>query len=164
MLIIKRCLCKTIIIILCLAFLLPSGPKPILAKTVKHGILKENETWDGEIRLIGDVVIPKDKSLKIKANTILLYEQSDIKNYGKDNKLPELVVYGNLELEEPKDSIRSFDLMKIDNKTKIIQVTPYQVDTKSLRDEFRSFREQYVILWSIMTIGLIYAVTTINNI
>ena len=38
----------------------------VYAETVKHGQLKSDEVWEGEIRLIGDVVVPKNLSLEIK--------------------------------------------------------------------------------------------------
>jgi len=136
-------------------------PSLTCAEMIKHGVLSENERWEGQIRLVGDVVVPKGITLEIAPNTILLYEQKDIMNYGKNPALPELVVDGELKMGEPLESIRHFDVLTVDDKTQMIKIAPYEVDTKILRDEFRAFKEQYLWLWSVLTGGVILALLSI---
>jgi hypothetical protein len=54
--------------------------------------------------------------------------------------------------------ISSYEVIPLNERTRLIQISPYEVDTKILRDEFRAFRTQYVILWTVLSAGLIYAV------
>jgi len=132
-----------------------------IAEVKKSGILSQNETWQGEIFLEGDVVVPEDLALEIKKGTLLFYEQKDLKNYGQDDTRPELVIYGDLILPENLDSVRYFHNIPLDSSTRILKIEPYQVDTQILRDEFHWFSVQYVLMWSILTYALVNAVGTI---
>ena len=115
--------------------------------TVKAGPLATSEVWSGEISVEGDVTVPKGTELTILPGTKFLYDRE-----------PRLIVYGTLKVGRAALGEGKYDLIPLDPQTRIINVTPYEVDTKILRDEFRVFRTQYVILWTVLTAGLIYAV------
>jgi hypothetical protein len=147
---------KKIAVVLCLImvtnlFFISSAK----AATLKGGEITSNEVWSGEIELNSDVTIPQGKELTIEPGTVFLYDEDSTKT---DATSPKLIVYGTLKVGQASGESEGFDLIPLDQNTRIIQVSPYSVDTKSLRDEFNAFRVQYVILWTVLTAALIYAV------
>ncbi|MFC1754985.1 hypothetical protein ACFL96_16600 [Thermoproteota archaeon] len=125
---------------------------------IKHGILEKNEIWSGTVRVIGDVVVPKGLTLEIKDNTVLFYEKSDIKNYGDNPDIPELVINGTLIKGNIYSSEQGYTMIPRDKAIKEIRIVPYSVDTKILRDEFSAFKLQYAVIWTLLGLGLIYTV------
>ncbi|MEK7376725.1 MAG: hypothetical protein AABZ57_06150 [Candidatus Margulisiibacteriota bacterium] len=53
----------------------------------------------------------------------------------------------------------SYQVIPVDGRVKVIEITPYEVDTKILRDEFEAFKIQYAVIWTLLGGGLIYAVS-----
>jgi len=125
------------------------------AQVVRGGILTTSEVWSGEVQITDDVVVPKNMELEIKPGTVLLYEKCD-KDDQKD--IPALVIYGTLKVGKTPDEIGDCQVLPLDSRTKLIKVSPYKVDTKILRDEFRIFRIQYVIIWTVLFSAVIYAI------
>jgi hypothetical protein len=60
---------------------------------------------------------------------------------------------------EPTSESVSYQVIPVDGRIKTIEITPYQVDTKILRDEFEAFKIQYAIIWTLLGGALIYAVS-----
>lgn len=130
------------------------------AYDVKSGVLGSSEAWEGEIKVEGDVVVPEGMELEIRPGTVLFYEHKDKMNYGREEDLPEIVVYGALKIGERSNGSGQFELIPLDSKTRIIKISPYEVDTKSLRDEFRAFKVQYAVIWTLLGAALIYTVAS----
>ena len=76
------------------------GAEPIL----KHGHITENETWSGQVHLIGDIIINKDTTVTIKPGTVLRFANYDIKNYGSDPNHTELIVKGKIDAQSPSSN------------------------------------------------------------
>ncbi len=147
---------------------LAAGLSPLIdSKTlIKFGELEQNEIWEGKVFLIGDVIVPYDKKLIIRAGTQLIFDERDIMEGGKHKDQCELIVYGmveaNASAKEPIQmiSVLGFDSQKIlelDESVKIIRFTPYEIDTESLKKEFRSFKHNYFVLWTLLTGMWIFA-------
>lgn len=125
---------------------------------VKFGEVSQDETWEGEVYLVGDVVIAKGVTLTIEPGTRIFFADYDIFNTGKDPDQSEIIVYGRLEAKSsPKEPIllntiehKYLKNLKLDDKTMVIKFYPYKVRTEPLREEFRSFKIQYLVLWSII--------------
>ena len=122
---------------------------------VKSGTLSSSETWSGQVKVSGDVTVPKGAVLDIRAGTVLLYD----KNNGTEDKPPNIIVYGTLKIGGASSENTSYQLIPVDSRTRVIEVTPYEVDTKILRDEFDAFKTQYAIIWTLLGGALIYAVS-----
>ena len=77
---------------------------------------------------------------------------------GKDKTKCEIIVYGTLdarpEINKPikVSSINDHNLNKLtlDKNTQILKFYPYKIETEGLREEFRSFKIQYIVLWSLI--------------
>jgi len=121
------------------------------ALMIKSGTLSTVETWSGEVRLDGDVTVPAGSTLTIEPGTVFLTDEN-LKTQ------PKLNVLGTLKVGQLDTGNTTFETAALDGKTKIIRVTPYEIDTKGLKEEFHAFRTQYVWLWSILSAGLIYAI------
>ncbi len=128
----------------------PLNALSVQANIIRSGILQTNEVWSGTVEVKGDITIPKDKELLIKPGTSLIYDQ---------HNMPEIKVYGTLKVGDKLLNDSQYELLPAGGKTQIIQITPYEVDTKILRDEFNAFRIQYAIIWTLLGGGLIYAVS-----
>lgn len=132
----------------------------------KSGMLSSDEKWSGVIHLTGDIVIPEGVTLTIDPGTVIKLSDYDDTNGGKYPDRCELIVYGKLKINgDKKDTITFVSkrgispiLVPLNPGIKNVVVKPYKVDTESLRDEFRTFRLQYAILWIVLTVGLYYGV------
>jgi len=141
---------KTIVVVL--SVLMSMSPVVSMAaesNIIRSGVLETNEVWSGTVEVKGDITVPKDRELVIKPGTSLVFDK---------NKVPDIKVYGTLKVGDSQMSDSQYTLLPVGNKTQIIQITPYEVDTKILRDEFNAFRIQYAIIWVLLGGGLIYAV------
>ncbi len=125
---------------------------------VKYGPLTHDETWHDEVYLVGDVVIPKGITLTIEAGTRLYFADYDIFASGEDKTHSEIIVYGTLDAQSLPDNPIYLDTingdkakpLNIDKNTAVINFNPYHIETEPLREEFRSFKRQYLVLWSII--------------
>ncbi|MDA1354067.1 MAG: hypothetical protein O3A01_06360 [bacterium] len=122
----------------------------------KMGRLSGDEIWRGQVRLVGDVVVPKGVTLHIAPDTILLFEQVDLKNLGTDNARVELIAEGLILREKPY-TIREFDVYRLDGAHNAVEFTPKRVDTSPLTEEFREFRYWYSPLWFAIAYGIVKA-------
>lgn len=121
------------------------------AMEMKSGTLPTSEVWSGEIKITGDVTVPKGSTLTIEPGTVFITDENA-------QTQPKLQIFGTLKVGQLETGDTKLDLAALDGRTKIIRVTPYEIDTKILRDEFHVFRTQYIFLWSILSAGLIYAI------
>lgn len=119
-------------------------------REVQGGTLTSSEAWSGQIKLKGDVIVPEGVELTIEPGTEFLVDEG--------SPVPKLTVNGTLKVAQTQTGQGKFDLVPVDEKTKVIRVSPYQIDTKPLLEEFHLFRTQYIIVWTLLTAGLIYAV------
>lgn len=125
---------------------------------VKYGVVDTSETWSGNIYLVGDVVIGADAVVTVLAGTKLFYAPYDIFNRGDDAEHTEIIVKGKFDVQSTTEApvtVVSLDEktrhhIVVDDKTTVIAFSPYKVDTQILRDEFRSFKYQYIFFWSIV--------------
>ena len=70
------------------------------AETKKSGVLRANETWEGVIRVTGDVTVPEGITLTIKPNALVKFEANrDDEAGGYDAGKAELIVEGVLKAE-----------------------------------------------------------------
>lgn len=123
------------------------------------GTLLHDEVWQGKIRLAGSVVVPVGVTLTIRPGTVIEYRRSKMAG--------PIQVFGNLNLEgNEKQPVRFVDLEEVGKESlplgasevQTIQIEP--VDTEPLRQEVRSFTNQYLVLWTILSFGWFYA---LNN-
>lgn len=154
---------KTIFFV-ALTLIVASLSRPVMAsqevspEQVKFGTLPQDETWQGEIYLVGDVNIPEGVVVTIKAGTQINFANYDIFHGGEDPDRVEIVVHGKLVSEStPEQPVQLNALpepvwktISVDKNTAVINFQPYQVETESMRKEFHSFKQQYVILWSVI--------------
>ena len=135
---------------------------------VKFGELEQDEVWNGEILLIGDVIVPEGKTLTIEPGTKIRCTDEDILAAGKHPDKCEIIVKGKIKalgsIDNPikissNYSENSLKLYPLDSSTKIVRFKPYKIETKELKDEFASFRTGYFVLWT-----LIYALTYLASI
>lgn len=125
--------------------------------TVKHGRIAANEEWKETVYIIGDVTIPEGVTVTILPGTTILFSDHDILALNNPAEC-ELIVSGTLEqLATPEHPIvfekigPNGEITALDRgKTQHITFYPYEIDTQILRDEFRSFKNEYLVLWSII--------------
>jgi len=132
---------------------------PELDGITKVGSLKESESWSGNIYILGDVVVPKDITLTITEGTQLYFSDYDLLESGEDPTKSELIVHGHLHVNSTEGNpVRvlqlnqgQYELMLTQPNTRqLIHFSPYTVETESIRQEFRQFKRQYIILWSLV--------------
>lgn len=132
---------------------------PISIEQIKFGTITENQTWSNTVYLIGDVTVPKNVTLTIQPGTTIHFSDYDILQSGKDKTKCEIIVDGFLDAQaQDKHPIRIsqlnpsyFELLPENTaKTQVISFSPYQVETEPLRKEFRRFKNQYIVLWSLV--------------
>ena len=124
---------------------------------IKYGIINTNETWSGEINLIGDVVVSANTTLTIEPGTILKFANYDISNLGEDPNYTEIIVLGTLISNSPTENpiiiespqATAIKTLNVNNTNAVIQFEPYNVDTTQMRKEFKSFKNQYFIFWAV---------------
>ncbi|HTY13293.1 MAG TPA: hypothetical protein VMD02_03790 [Candidatus Omnitrophota bacterium] len=135
--------------ILLIALTLLNCPAAFAARPLltRSGTLETSEVWSGEVKVDGDVTVPKGAALTIEPGTKFQYDREY-----------KLIVYGTLNVGGASLGEGKYDVIPLDPRTRIINVTPYPIDTTSLRDEFRIFRIQYAILWTVLVSSLIYVV------
>ena len=132
----------------------------------RSGKLSGDETWSGTVQMTGDVIVPEGITLTISPGTVIKLADYDDTAGGKYPDRCELIIYGKLKIEgDKKDTITFISkrgvspiIVPLNPEIKNVVVKPYKVDTESLRDEFRTFRIQYAILWVVLTVGLYYGV------
>jgi hypothetical protein len=152
---------RVLIFLLCLFF---SGNYTNFAKekpAFKIGVISENEIWKDSVYLLGDITIEKNVTVQIKEGTIVYFSDYDLLKSGKDPHQCEININGHLDIQSSKkhpvifESIKDGSTQVIDStneKTEIIEISPYVIDTKLLKDEFNAFKKEYFIVW-----GIIYA-------
>lgn len=125
----------------------------------KLGQLHTSESWSGNIYLLGDVTIPKGVTLTITPGTHLYFADYDLLHSGDDPTKCEIIVNGFLDVQSIEDNpVRvlqlnqgQYELTDMKNRpTQVIKFDPYIVETEPIRQEFRQFKKQYVILWSLV--------------
>ena len=126
---------------------------------VKYGTLTTSETWENDIYLVGDVTVPEGMTLTILPGTRLHFGSEDILAAGRDPTQCEIIVQGNIEAKhDPKNPIqvmtatrgKSLEKLALDPHTRVLKFYPYEVKTETLRQEFRSFKNQYLLFWSVI--------------
>ena len=129
------------------------------AKLVKYGSLTHDEIWQGDVYIIGDVTIPDDVSVTVSAGTQLHFADYDLFKTGADPDRCEIIVHGRFftdaSVEQPihvetLDRGNSLSKLAMGEHTQVIKFKPYVVDTESMRQEFRGFKNQYLVLWSLI--------------
>lgn len=114
---------------------------------IKKGTLINDETWSGKILISHDVTIPTNREIKIKPNTWLVFNNTEI------------IVEGKLTtLKKDKNSVQILNLSdeKVqsflkDNNCQALDIQAKPVNLKPLKDEWRSYaRYQYIMLWTII--------------
>ena len=124
---------------------------------IKYGVINTNETWSGEINLIGDVIVSTNTTLTIEPGTTLKFANYDINNLGEDPNYTEIIVLGTLVSNSPTENpiiieshqATAIKTLKVNKTNAVIQFEPYNVDTTQMRKEFKSFKNQYFIFWAI---------------
>lgn len=124
---------------------------------IRIGELEHDETWSGQIHLVGDVVVPKNVTLTITAGSEIFFCESDLQNRGENTNKCEIVVLGRLDVQADPDhpvqlhDVARANVRRIENSGSVVlRFDPYQVDTTSMLDEFHNFKQQYLIFWSIV--------------
>jgi len=125
---------------------------------VKYGILESNETWSDAVYIIGDVTIPKEYTVVVEAGTTIYYANYDILNSGEDTKVSEIIVKGRFEVESTPDKpvwVKSIEentpqILDVTDEDVVIEFRPYEIETQGLKEEFRKFKQQYLVFWSVV--------------
>ncbi|NQT30336.1 MAG: hypothetical protein HQ596_07170 [Candidatus Saganbacteria bacterium] len=124
------------------------------------------QVWSKEVLLDKDIVIPSNQTLIIKPGTKIncIYEYKD-QNYSPTEW--KIIVKGKLIAEGDKNNPIIIDPMPLglssikiptDSKIKTIIIAPQQIDTQQIKNEFRTFRIQYLALWTLLFAGIYYAI------
>ena len=139
-------------------------PLPIMADfpevepNVKYGKLTEDQTWEGDIYLVGDVLVPKDVKLIISPGTRLFFSEYDVLRSGKDSEQTELLVDGELTVNSNEENPvlvstigdAHWKQLSAGDRSVKIEFKPYQIDTEPMRQEFHQFKKQYIVLWTLI--------------
>ncbi|MDA1354062.1 MAG: hypothetical protein O3A01_06335 [bacterium] len=131
---------------------------PMWAAQAKHGVLLHDEVWSGDVLLVGDVVVPAGITLRLHDNVRLLYADSDVKNYGTDATLPELVVAGRLILP---DSGLNLDAPVGAKAGTTLYIEPSDIDVTPFKEEFGRWKRQYFWLWGTVGAFMIFTAALI---
>lgn len=127
-------------------------------KRIKYGKLNSDQTWQGDIYLVSDVIVPEGITLTIEPGTKLYFAEYDIAESGEDPLQTEIIVKGKVNAKSTKEnpilvtSIGKSQWLQLNKGDKSVQIKfkPYLIDTKPMTEEFRQFKTQYQILWSVI--------------
>jgi hypothetical protein len=124
---------------------------------VKWGVIKTDERWSGDIYLVGDLTIPEGLGVTVAADTRIHFASYDLLQTGEDPQRCEIIVHGRWYADsQPEQPIRLQALdggwarLPRDAGTQVLSFQPYVVETQNLREEFRGFKNEYLILWSVI--------------
>jgi len=125
---------------------------------VKYGILESNETWSDSVYIVGDVTIPEEYTVVVEPGTTIYYANYDILNGGDDAKVSEIIVKGRFNVESTPDNpvwVKSIDentpqILDVTDEDVVIEFRPYEIETQGLKEEFRKFKQQYLVFWSVV--------------
>jgi len=125
---------------------------------VKYGQLKEDQTWEGDIYLVGDVLVPEGVTLTIEADSRIFFAEYDIAQSGQDSQKTEILVDGVLQVNSTEEqpvlvsTIGDPQWKKIKDGDNSVQIEfkPYLIDTEPMREEFHQFKKQYLVLWTLI--------------
>lgn len=129
---------------------------------------KDKTVWSGEVELTSDVVVPEGKTLIIMPGTKI----SCVYDYNDSGITPEewkIIVKGDLIAHGQADDSIVINAMPyglsairvpIDPSLETISISPQQINTKKLKDEFSVFRVQYLALWALLFGSIYYAIKT----
>lgn len=80
-----------------LVFLFLGGTARVFAQQQWQGKLVQDTKWSGEIRVVGDIIVPPGVSLTIEPGTkIIIDPQTDATSSGKDKSKVEIYVFGSI--------------------------------------------------------------------
>jgi hypothetical protein len=124
--------------------------------------------WSGDVALKSDFIVPKGETLIIMPGT-RIYGVYDYNN--EDGITPSgwrIIVYGNLSAAEDVvfDAMpRGLSAVKIpiNSEVKTITIAPKKIETEKVRQEFSTFRTQYLILWTLLFGSIYYAIKSRKN-
>jgi hypothetical protein len=135
--------------------------------TVPPTILKDKVTvWSGTIELKSDVVVPEDKTLIIYPGTSIYC----VYDYENENFTPaewKIIVKGNLIAKGETNNSITIDSIPyglsairvpVGPDIEKISISPQNVETKKIKEEFSVFRLQYLALWTMLFAGVYYAI------
>lgn len=131
------------------------------APPIKYGTLSQDEIWTTDIYLVGDLTIPQGISVTVNEGITIFFSNYDLLRMGEDPGQCEIHVDGTLHMTASElqpirfESIEDTSMHQILTQKDNIQTIafePYHIDTKIMRDEFKSFKHEYFVLW-----GIIYA-------
>ncbi|MBN2058349.1 MAG: hypothetical protein JW782_06105 [Candidatus Saganbacteria bacterium] len=126
---------------------------------IKVGELTEDEVWQGRVFLIGDVTVPLGRKLIIEPGTELIFDERDLLESGKRKDQCELIAFGTIETRASADKpirlvsvsgLKAKKLVELGDEVRVIRFSPYQIDTESMKQEFRSFKYNYFIVWAVI--------------
>ena len=125
---------------------------------IKIGTIAHDEIWSRRVAIIGDVTIPESVTVTIEAGTVLSFADYDLANTGPHPDQCEIIAHGTLDIRStPENPVRveslkkeSFLVTALDKNTRIVRFSPYKIETEEMRKEFRSFKIQYLVLWSLI--------------
>lgn len=151
--------CLLVISTQCLVAKPNTEPRTELDGETKVGVLHHSESWSGNIYLLGDITIPRHTTLTIQPGTALYFADYDLLRSGDDPTKCEMIVHGDLDVQSTDENpVRVFQLNQgqyelkstQSRPTQVLQFDPYVVETEPIRQEFRQFKNQYIILWSLV--------------
>lgn len=125
---------------------------------VKYGTIESNETWSDTVYIVGDITIPEEYTVVVKPGTTIYYANYDILNSGEDAKISEIIVKGYFDVESTPDNpvwVKSIDentpqILDVSDEDVVIEFRPYEIETQGLKEEFRKFKQQYLVFWSVV--------------
>lgn len=127
----------------------------------KYGPISQNEIWDKAVYLIGDVTIPEGVTVTVNADTTVYFSNYDLLQMGEDPRQCEIHINGVFHVDSTPEnpvvfqSLEDGSIRQIassGNRTTVIELQPYTINTEILRDEFQAFKNEYFIFW-----GIVYA-------
>lgn len=124
--------------------------------------------WFGEVELRHDVEVPEEKILVIAPNTNIygVYEYSQGTFSPQEWKI---IVKGTLIASGEANKSIVFNSIPnglsslkvpVNPNIKKIHISPQEINTKKIKEEFSAFRIQYIILWGMLFTGIYLAIRT----
>jgi hypothetical protein len=111
--------------------------------------LDQDERWSNFVSLDEDIMVPVKRQLTLAPGTLVLTNGHKI------------IAHGKVDIQgAPEEQVIFFAPLIIgDAEVEVIKVRPYNINTQLLKDEFRVFKVQYAILWSVLFASMFLAMS-----
>ena len=127
------------------------------AYTTRMGAITQDETWSGDIVIVGDVSVARDVTLRLSDDCRLYVHDADLLHSGSNPAAVEFESAGRV-VDSAGLSVERLPLRPIGNlldgtESQLALLRPSPLATRTLQDQWHRDRRHYSLLWPLLYAG-----------